>query len=308
MRKATLCFLVCFITRVGLAQQDPMYSMYMFDKMLINPAFAGSSHWVVASVKYRDKLSGLNGRPSTQTFNIHSPIQKKHIGVGFKVVKDKIAILSTLNAAVNFSYHLNVAGGKLSAGLEIGVYNRKIDYQKLIYQTRGDELIPFESQSSTIPDAAWGLYYQKKQYYFGFSKYHLIKSTFKDGGVANSNSKLYNHFYLLAGNVFMINKYWTIEPSMLLKIQPSSAVQLDVNSMVYYQEKFGIGLQYRTGDAIVGILRINILENLKLSYSYDYILSKLSKYTQGGHEILLSYGIKLAPPPVQKETHPRYYF
>lgn len=308
MKKTLLIYFLVLKVFVSVGQQDPMYTMYMFDKMLINPAYTGSSNWFVATVKYRNQFSGLSGNPNTQTFNIHSPIQKKHIGLGFKVINDKIAIVNSLNATADLSYHLNFGGGKLSLGIEAGIYNRKINYMSLVLNTPGDNAIPLSIQSSLVPDASWGMYYQKKQMYFGFSQYHLIKSSFKDESVLKSNSKLANHFYLLGGNVFMVNKYWTWEPSMLLKIQPSSAVQLDVNAMVYYQDMIGAGIQYRTGNAVAAVIKFNILENLRVAYSYDYTLSKLTPYNKGSHEILISYGIKLPPPPVQKETHPRYYF
>jgi type IX secretion system PorP/SprF family membrane protein len=308
MNKFLLTILLLSLLKVSSAQQDPMYSMYMFDKVLINPAFTGSSNWLVGTLKYRHQFIGISGNPVTQTFNIHSPIQSKHLGIGLKVVNDKIAVMNTLNAALLLSYHLNFSGGKLSAGIDAGIYNRKIDYQKLVLSTRGDNAISGSAQSSIVPDVSWGLYYQKKQWYTGFSQYHLIKKSFDDQTTLKSNSKLYSHFYFIVGNVFTINKYWTCEPSMLLKIQPSSATQLDLNVMVYYQDKIGAGIQYRTGDAVAAVLRVNILENLRITYSYDYTLSKLSGYSKGAHEILISYGIKLPPPPVQKETHPRYYF
>lgn len=308
MHKIVYTFLLLCFLRVSFAQQDPMYSMYMFDKMLINPAYAGSSNWMVGTIKYREQFLGMSGHPVTETFNFHAPIQKKHIGVGLKVVNDKLAVMSNLNASLLLSYHLNFAGGKLSLGIDGGIYNRKIDYQKLILSTQFDNSIPTTAQSSIVPDVSWGMYYQKKQWYAGFSQYHLIKSTFNDKTISSSNSKLASHYYLMAGNVFSPSKYWSWEPSMLLKIQPSSPIQLDINAMVYYKDKIGAGLQYRTGDAMVAILRINVLENLRITYSYDYTLSKLSPFSKGAHEILVSYGIKLPPPPVQKETHPRYYF
>lgn len=306
-KKFILFFLVVSITKT-FAQQDPMYSMYMFDKMLINPGYTGSSNWFVASAKYRNQFSGLNGKPTTQTFNLHGPIQKKHIGLGLKIINDKIGVVNSLNVAADLSYHLNLAGGKLSAGLELGVFQRRIDYQKLILSVPGDNAIPLTAQSSIVPDAAWGLYYQKKQWYVGLSQYHLIGAKFNDKEPVKSKSKLYNHMYLIAGNVFTLNKFWTWEPSVLLKIQPNSKVQLDLNAMVYYQDRFGAGLQYRTGDALVTVVKFNVTESIRISYSYDMTLSQMSKYSKGSHEILVSYGIKLPPPPVQKETHPRYYF
>ncbi len=291
-----------------LAQQDPMYSMYIFDKMLINPAFTGSSNWVVATAKYRQSFTGIAGQPTTQTFNFHGPIQKKHIGLGLKIVNDKIAITSNLNVAINTSYHLNFAKGKLSFGIEAGIYNRKTDYQKLILLNRQDNTIPTNAVSSIVPDASYGFYYQKKQWYVGFSQYHLIGVPFKNNTIIAPKGKLKNHLYVIAGNVYVINAQLTIEPSLLLKYQGAAKPQLDLNTTIYWNDRVGVGIQYRTGDAAVGYLKLNITESIRVAYAYDYTVSKLAPYSKGAHEIILSYGFKLAPPAIQKEIHPRYYF
>lgn len=290
------------------SQQDPMYTMYMADKMLINPAFAGSSNWMVATAKYRQQFSGFAGHPDTKTINFHAPVQSKHLGVGVKLIYDKIGVTTNLNAAVLLSYHLNLSGGKLSAGIEAGIYNRKTDYRKLILSEQGDKVLPATEQSSTVPDVSWGLYYQKKQLYLGFSQYHLIKQKFDRKISADSKARLFNHVYFLIGNVFDVNKYWSVEPSILLKYQGASPLQLDINATVFYKEKVGLGLQYRTGDAVMAMIRIVATENIRVSYSYDLTLSQLRGYSSGAHEIVISYGIKLPPPPSQKVVHPRYYF
>jgi type IX secretion system PorP/SprF family membrane protein len=308
LNNISIIFILICLPKIFMAQQDALYSMYMFDKMLINPAFAGSSNWAVATAKYREQFSGMKGHPTTQTINFHTPIQKKHLGIGFKIINDKIAIINNLNAALLLSYHLNFAGGKLSLGLEAGVFNRKVDYQKTIVTTQEDNSIPKTKQSSLVPDFSYGLYYQKKQCYFGITQYHLLKSKFDFKANNQSKSHLYNQFNFLLGNVFDLSKKFSYEPSILLKIQPSIKPQIDLNVTFYYNDLIGAGIQYRSGDAIVGVLRINILENLKLAYSYDFTISKLSRYTNGNHEIMISYGIKLPPPPSKKEIHPRYYF
>ncbi|MES2678656.1 MAG: type IX secretion system membrane protein PorP/SprF [Bacteroidota bacterium] len=290
------------------AQQNPGYSMYMYDKMLINPAFTGSSNWAVATLKNRTQFIGLKGNPVTQTFNFHAPIQKKHIGLGFKVVNDKIAVMSNLNMAMDLSYHLNFAGGKLSFGLEAGFMKRQIDYNKLIMSSQHDNVIPLTSVSSVVPDASLGMYYHKKQFYAGLSQYHILKVNFNDKTEVKSQSRLYGSTFLLIGRVFELSKKWTLEPSMLLKQQSASPAQLDINFSTYYNDKIGAGLQYRTGDAIALTLRVNITEGLRIAYAYDITVSKLSPYSKGSHEIMISYGIKLPPPAKQKEIHPRYYF
>lgn len=290
------------------AQQDPMYSMYMFDKMLINPAFTGSSDWAIGTIKYREQYSGLEGHPTTKTFNFHTPIANRFVGLGIKVISDKIAVMENLNVSLLYSYHLNFASGKLSFGIETGLYSRKINYGELVLSTQYDNSLPVSTESSVVPDAGWGFYYQKKQLYFGFSQVHLIKSNFKDSPKNESQSHLYNHINFMLGNVFNVNKKVTVEPSVLLKYVPSTPIQLDLNAMIYYNDRIGVGIQYRTGDAVVAILKINIIEQLRIAYSYDMTISGLSGVAGSTHEIILSYGIKLPPTPTRKEVHPRYYF
>ena len=296
------------IAGCAMAQQDPMYSMYLFDKMLINPAFAGSSGWAVGTAKHRDQYVGLSGRPVTQTFNFHAPIQKKNIGIGFKVVNDNLGILSDQNVALDLSYHLSFAGGKLSFGIEGGMFRRTIKYGELVLSSKADKAIPATTESSMVPDASAGLYYQKKQFYFGVSRYHLLNQPFSQTVNTGSSSRLYAHNYFLMGTVFDLGRLWQMEPSVFVKYQDAGIVQADVNMMFYFDERVGAGVQYRTGDAVVGMLRILITEGLRIAYSYDMTMSPLSGYGKASHEIILSYGIKLLPPPQQKEIHPRYYF
>ncbi|MFL5765048.1 MAG: type IX secretion system membrane protein PorP/SprF [Bacteroidia bacterium] len=290
------------------AQQDPMYTMYMFDKMLINPGYTGSSNWAVGTLKYREQFVGFDGRPVTGTFNFHAPVPKKHIGLGFKVISDKAAVMSNLNASFYYAYHLNFAGGKLSLGLEAGVYDRRMDFAKLILSTPGDHSVPIEAVSSTVPDASLGLYYQKKQFYLGLSDCHLLKRNFNYHTLNESESHLYNHYYLLGGTVLDLSDKIAFEPSFLVKYQPAAPVQLDVNGLLSFYDRIAVGVHYRTGDAAAAMIKINILENLRVAYSYDMTISGLSGYSHGAHEIIISYGIRIPPPPAEKEVHPRYYY
>lgn len=306
MSKIIITILFLVVSLVGFAQQDPLNSMYIFDKMLINPAFTGSSDWVVGTIKAREQYTGLEGNPSTQTFNFHSPLSRRRMGVGIKVINDKIAVVKNINAALLYSYHLNFGGGKLSFGLEAGIIKREINFSELILNQQNDNAFPLQTASATVPDVSWGLYYQKKQAYFGFSQYHLLKSTFNDS--EQSDSKLFSHINFLAGTIFKLKKKWNLETSTLVKLVTGAPLQIDLNAIIYYNNRIGIGAQYRTEDAFVVFFKVHLLENLRLAYGYDVVTSDLSSFATGSHEILLSYGIKLPPPPSQKEVHPRFYF
>lgn len=288
------------------AQQDPMYSMYMFDKLLINPAFAGSSNWAVGTLKYRDHATGLAGNPNTQTFNFHTPLQKQHMGVGVKVIKDRMALVNSLNAALALSYHLNFAGAKLSFGLEGSMMSRKISYQDLILNTRGDQNIPTTEVVARTPDAAFGLYYQKKQFYLGASCFNILQHYLYAPNSIMLQSPA--HFNLLAGNVFQLKGDWTLEPSVLVKYRSVGEPQADVNLMVYYDDVIGAGIQYRSRDAVAAVFRLQIFQGLRLAYAFDKTISSVSAFSRNSHEVILSYGWQLLPPATKKTIHPRYYF
>jgi type IX secretion system PorP/SprF family membrane protein len=304
-----LVFVVVLQTNITRAQQDPMYSLYLHDKALINPAYVGSSNWVVGTLKYRTQFIGIPGAPVTQTFNFHTPIQKKHIGLGVKIVNDKVAVVNTLNASGLFSYHLGLAGGKLSAGIETGIISRKVNFPDLIKKDQADNSLSEGVESRTVIDAAGGLYYHKKNFYLGLSSMHLPNSKFKYG-INNSEpyAHMFTHYYMYIAQGFELSENVYLEPSMLVKRVVAAPVQIDLNALVSFRERISIGVSYRTGDAFCGIVKIGITEQLKIAYAYDHLISKLSTYSSGAHEIMVSYGIKLLPPAAEKEVHPRFYF
>jgi type IX secretion system PorP/SprF family membrane protein len=114
-------FAIAFFLFLGFvkvySQQDPMYTIYLYDRIQINPAFAGSSNWAVGTIKYRNQFLGIPGQPQTEAFSFHAPLQKLHLGLGLKIMHENIAVVSTTNITGICSYHLNFASGKLSFGL-----------------------------------------------------------------------------------------------------------------------------------------------------------------------------------------------
>lgn len=73
MKKIYLLFIV-FVGLSSYAQQDAQYTQYMYNTMSVNPAYAGSRGVLSITALHRSQWVGLEGAPSTQTFNISSPI------------------------------------------------------------------------------------------------------------------------------------------------------------------------------------------------------------------------------------------
>ena len=291
------------------AQQEPMYSQNNFDRLLTNPAYAGSSNWIVSSLKYRNQFVGIQGAPVTQTFTFHGPIQSKYMGYGLKLVNDKIGTTKQTNITAIYSYHLGLAGGRLSFGLEGGIFNQSTDFAGLVKKDQIDNALPSGNLSVLKPDASFGIQYQAKDFYGGFAVSHLFTKSINYSEIERAvTARLFRHYFLTGGYIYDINSNFSIQPNFLLKITSSAPMQLDFYTNFMMYEKFILGAGYRTGDALSFIAKYHITDELRISYSYDYTLSKLASYSSGAHEIMIRYGIKLLPPPAAKEIHPRYYF
>ena len=314
LRKATAMrfFSIAFILLIGLkgfSQQDPMYTIYLYDKVQVNPAFAGSSNWIVGTLKYRNQFMGIPGQPQTQVLSIHGPLQKLHLGTGIKITHENIAVVSKINATAVCSYHMNFASGKLSFGLEGGIYYQAISFPDLIRTDAIDNSIPNQRTSVTVPDASFGTCYQKKEFYMGFSVMHLVGSKLDYTNYQRGiNSSLYKHYYFLLGKVFQLSESFSLEPSLLIKYVSAAPAEEDFNLHFIFKDKVSLGVSYSTNNGIGGIFRVNITDALKMGYAYDHAIAGLSGYSNGTHEVFVSYGIKLLPPAKEKEIHPRYYY
>ena len=72
------------------AQQDAQYTQYMYNTMGVNPAYAGSRGQLSIAAMYRSQWVGLDGSPTSQTLNLHSPIQNSRLGYGISIINDEI--------------------------------------------------------------------------------------------------------------------------------------------------------------------------------------------------------------------------
>ena len=291
------------------AQQEPMYTQNNFDRLIFNPAYAGSSNWIVTSIKHRSQFVGLEGGPATDIVTIHAPWQARSVGFGGKFVSDRLGATTQTSMSAIGSYHIGLGKGKMSGGIEFGIFNQAIDFSTLFKNDKIDNAIPPGKTAKTRLDGAFGLQYQTKNYFLGLSVQHLFGGSlnftdFDRSIVAN----LHRHWFLSGGYVKDITKTLSVQPCFLLKKVAGVPMQVDLYTNFIYQDKYTLGVGYRTGDALTFAAKIHITDAIRVSYSYDFRISPIAKYSGAAHEFMLRYGIKLLPPQQIKEINPRYYF
>src|SRR5688572_33178411 len=111
MMKKSIVTIVCLLALVvgSQAQQRPMQSLYMFDPLLINPAYAGTQVQLSATAIYRNQWVNFPGAPKTFTTTVHSGFRKSRVGVGIIAGRDVIGIHGENSLYVAYSYKLPIS-------------------------------------------------------------------------------------------------------------------------------------------------------------------------------------------------------
>jgi len=102
------------------AQQDPMFTQYMFNTLSINPAYAGSADRLSAVALHRSQWVNFEGAPKTQTITVHSPLKKENISIGGSIVNDSYGPVKQTGFYLDASYRIFMGNKRLAFGLKAG--------------------------------------------------------------------------------------------------------------------------------------------------------------------------------------------
>ena len=290
------------IAQASRAQQDVMFTQYMFNGLALNPAYAGSHEVISMTAIGRQQWTGLNGSPSTQTFSVHSPIKSNRVGVGLLLLRDQIGITNQYNATASYAYRIPMEHGKLAMGLQAGISNYREDNNQV--GINNDPLFNQGAVSYWQPNFGAGLYYYSKRFYAGFSVPQLLERKYEASEVALAQS-LVRHYFLHTGYVFDLSEDLKLKPNVLIKAVEGAPVQLDLNTNLLIMEVLWVGLSWRSFESVDGLLQLQLTDCLQLGYSYDFATSSEIRSVNGGsHELSLNYRFTIGH---KKSVSPRYF-
>jgi type IX secretion system PorP/SprF family membrane protein len=271
------------------AQFTPVYSQYMFNGLTINPAYAGSREAPSITALHRSQWNGFDGSPRTSTFSIHSPLKNEKVAVGMLVYHDKYGVFEQTAILGSYAYRIKMGTSKLSMGLQGGMIFQQYNWNNIHTIQQYDQAFS-GSYKHTLPSTGTGLYYYSEKYFAGISVPQLL--VINKNNTFDKNSVRYKTYFFTAGYNFILNSGLKIKPSVLLKYEKGSRAQLDINCWITYKDKIGMGLSYRSSDALIFLLSIQATRQLSLGYSYDKSFNRLSTYNNGSQEIVLTYDFK----------------
>ncbi|MBS3774744.1 MAG: type IX secretion system membrane protein PorP/SprF [Bacteroidales bacterium] len=280
------------------AQQMPQYTQYTWNDYMINPAVAGTHNYLQVRAFSRMQWMGIDGAPQTYSISAYGPTEDQPMGYGGYIYSDYTGPTSRLVFKGSYAYNIPINSNiRISGGISLGGIQYKVDGTQFDTQTiesyfgRPDPVIDGTVRSRFIPDASAGIYVYSTYFFAGVSAHQLIgnklnKITPEQVGI----NRLKQHFYLAGGYNFILNRDFTLQPSLLVREMFPATPQLEVTARAIYQRIVWAGLSFRTGDAFSFMAGYNHENRWYFGLSYDFTYSQLRQYSGGSIEVM--FGLK----------------
>ena len=298
----TIGLMLGFVS-TGFSQQTPLYSQYMLNGFLLNPAAAGSEGYTSVNLTAREQWVGFQDGPGTYALSFQSRIQKKsHISRSTSVRKRKnlnatggkvglgVYVFNHSNGAVErtgikgtYAYHIRLAQSQLSFGISLVAYQFRLDDDKIKLEIPDDNLWSGAHKSVLIPDADAGVYFSARDFWLGFSVDQMFESVLKFGDAGYDQFVMERNFYLMGGYDFNIHRDLVISPTTLVKYADNGKLQVDVTGRFFFQQSYWGGLTYRTGHSIIVLAGVSV-DRFIFGYAFDIGLNSIMKHSFGTHE------------------------
>ena len=291
MRRLIFTFLILCICIVTNAQQNSHYSQFFSNKLIQNPAYAGSAEVLSLTTLHRQQWVGLKGAPSTQSISVHAPFFNKRVGVGLSILRDDITISENWNIISSYAYRMRMQEGTLSLGLQADLKFMKIRWNDLDALDINDSEIPEMNSQRFQPNIAGGIYYKTDYLYLGLAVQNLFSAKrFKEdaNGITHLGKET-PHVYLMGGYAFAISENVDLAPVVLMKIVKNAPFDMDINASFIFYDKLWAGVSWRKDDSVDVIFQYQLNQQLRFGVAYDFTISKLQKTNAGSYELLLQY-------------------
>lgn len=289
------------------AQQDPMYTQYMFNSQTINPAYTGTWESLSFMVLARQQWAGWDGAPQTYTFSMQAPMRNENVALGLNVISDNVFKEKRFGLYADYSYRVKVTEAtNLRMGIKGGFTNYSNNLQE--YQLSpgvNDPMFQGDLTRKFIPNFGAGLFLYNPKYYVGLSVPKMLHNEIDDDNTSNFSVQAeLRHYFLEAGVVFDLGENLKFKPTFLTKATMGAPVQFDLSANFLLKEKLWLGGMYRTQDAFGFIAQWIFGNSLRVGYAIDFSTTNLRNYNDGTHEIMVSYELNTLKELV---TSPRYF-
>ncbi|GAP69148.1 Bacteroidetes-specific putative membrane protein [Bacteroidales bacterium 6E] len=276
------------------AQQDPIFTQYMFNIQAVNPAYAGMWEKIGFISLVRKQWAGIEKSPFTQMVSFHSPVFNEYAGIGLNVINDRFAYEERLSIFADYAYELLVTPEKrLRLGMKFGFMNYKNPLRR--YQLYPDYIFDPAFQEDIdlkfLPNFGIGVFYYDENFYVSASIPKLVKNDFVENRNNYSSLAEVRHFYMSGGYVFTLNPNLKFKPTAMMRGALGAPVQIDLSANFMLNDRLWLGAMVRTGDALCFVAQWIFNNNIRIGYAMDITFTEIYRHQNGTYEFTLSYDV-----------------
>ena len=293
----------------GISLGYPVFSQYLQNGLLINPAYAGTRGSLSAFMSYRMQWMGIPDAPVFQTVSLNAPMKNDKVGLGIMAQFMKFGFTKSQSFYASYAYHISLGKGKLSLGLKGGFDRSNTDYTDVLTTTKNDPVFSSNDKPYLLPNVGAGVYYFSDQFFAGASipAFLSYKKNISTSSVGPHHSFKEYEVIFSAGGLITFSQVFKFKPSVLIDYsfeKTKRLTQFDINANFILGDLIWLGGSYRTSEeVVVGILQVQLNPQFMFGFSYDYPVGRMNSYSKGSSEFILRYefGYKVS------SANPRYF-
>jgi len=286
----------------------PVYSQYLQNGLVINPAYTGTREVLSGFLSYRMQWIGTSGAPLLQSLSFHSPMKNDKVALGMMAQFMQYGTTKSTSIYGSYAYHIKLKKSKISFGLKGGVDLSNTDYTGLLLNDPDDPVFKTNDQSLLLPNFGAGVYYFTDRLFAGlaipsFLNYRRTSS----GSAVPYHSFSQYEFIVSAGALIPISTVLKFKPSVLIDYSLDETQQLkqfDINGNFIIADLIWAGASWRMSEQVlVGIIQVQVNHQLMFGFSYDYPFGTMNSYSKGSTEFILRYEFRYKV----SAANPRYF-
>lgn len=286
----------------------PVYSQYLQNGMVINPAYTGTREVLSGTLSYRMQWMGTSGSPLLQSLSVHSPMKNDKVALGLTAQFMKYGATRSTSLYGSYAYHIKLKRGKLSMGLKAGVDLSNTDYTGLLLNDPGDPVFQSDEKSLVLPNAGAGVYYFSDRFFTGVAVPSFLNYRRNSDGTASPYHDFGQYEFLVtAGGLIGITPILKFKPSILIDYSFGDAEklrQVDINGNFIIADLIWAGGSWRVSEQVaVAILQVQLNHQLMFGFSYDYPFGRMNSFSKGSTEFVLRYEFRYKV----SAANPRYF-
>lgn len=273
------------------AQIDPKLSVFTFNPLFYNPAFAGAGGGMSVIGIHSSQFTGFDGAPQTQYLSAHGLWEESNLGLGLDFVNDQFGTTKETGLNANLAYYLRLGSDlRLAFGMKAGVNYVRIDYNSLNISEPDEDILQELQFNMVQPNVGFGFFLFSERFYLGMSTPSVFLSDRYDPfelGVSVRDAS----YFLMTGLRMPLNEVVTLTPNVLVRKLTGTPTSFLTSILTDFSNDafFGLNWEYNSSIGLMGGFRF--AEQFKLGYAYDFPTNSLGRYTRGTHTLFVSFNM-----------------